>query len=74
MIFAELLGAGIGLVLLVGLLALLILIFEIVMFIDVVLNKNITNEARILWAVGMLLIHPFVAVAYYFTDHKKRGL
>lgn len=74
MIFAELLGAGIGIVLLVLFVALLVLVFEIMMFIDVILNKNISDEARILWIIGMLVLHPVVAIAYYFTDHKKRVL
>lgn len=48
----------------------LILVFEVWMFVDVLKNTALTNETRLLWAFGMLLIHPFVAIAYYFTDHK----
>lgn len=48
-----------------------ILIFEIVMFIHAIRNKRISDNARILWAIGMLLVHPIVAVVYYFTDYKR---
>ena len=48
-----------------------IFIFEVVMFISVISNKFITDSARIFWILGMLLLHPFVAIAYYFTDYKK---
>jgi hypothetical protein len=72
MVFADFLGLGIATLLFLLLVALVVFIFEIVMFIDAILNKNISDEARILWVIGMLLIHPFVAIAYFFTDHKKR--
>jgi phosphotransferase system glucose/maltose/N-acetylglucosamine-specific IIC component len=72
MIFADFLGLGLVALLLVLLIGLAILVFEVAMFIDVILNKNISDEAKILWVIGMLLLHPFIAIAYYFTDHKKR--
>jgi len=50
-----------------------IFIFEVWMFIDVIKNKNINDERRLLWAIGMILLHPFVAIAYYFTDHKLQA-
>jgi hypothetical protein len=50
---------------------LLIFAFEVAMFISVILNKNITGNIKALWILGMLLIHPFVAIWYYFTDYKK---
>ena len=49
----------------------LILVFEIMMIISAIKNRAISDEARILWVIGMLLIHPIVAIIYYFTDHKK---
>ena len=52
-------------------LALIILAFEVWMFVNVFKNHQITDNARILWLIGMLLIHPFVAIAYYFTDYQK---
>ncbi|HUY85247.1 MAG TPA: hypothetical protein VMU97_01900 [Candidatus Dormibacteraeota bacterium] len=57
--------------LLVMLLLLVILVFEIAMLVSVIRNQYITGNARALWIVGMLLIHPLVAIVYYFTDYKK---
>ena len=47
-----------------------ILIFEIAMFIHALRNTGIDQQRRILWLVGMLLIHPIVAIVYYFTDYR----
>lgn len=69
-IFAFL-GMGLALSLIVVLVLLLIFIFEIWMFVDVITNKRISDTAKVLWAIGMVLVHPIVAFIYYFTDHKK---
>lgn len=53
-------------------LALLVLAFEIWMFFDCVLNKKLSDKAKVWWIIGMLLLHPFVAIAYYFIA--RRGL
>jgi hypothetical protein len=66
-----LLGFGIGLGLIFIIVILAIFAFEVWMFINAILNKKITDTAKVLWVIGMLLIHPFVAIAYYFTDYKK---
>jgi hypothetical protein len=71
-IFSSILGLAGGLLLLVIFAGLFVLVFEILMFISAVTNTAISNETRILWLVGMVLLHPFVAIAYYFTDHQKR--
>lgn len=52
----------------------IILVFEILMFISVATNKNISDKAKMWWIVGMVLVHPIVAIFYYFTDHRKRNL
>jgi len=52
--------------------ALLILAFEIWMIVDAAINKKLSNKAKAWWIVGMLIIHPFVAIVYFFTDHRKR--
>ncbi len=52
-------------------LLLMILVFEVAMFVSVIRNKYIPENTRVLWIIGMLLIHPFIAIVYYFTDHKK---
>jgi hypothetical protein len=53
------------------LLGLAVLTFEVWMFVNVIVNKNIDTTRKILWIIGMLLIHPFVAIGYYFTDYKR---
>lgn len=52
--------------------AILILAFEIWMIVDAALNKEVTDKAKTWWIIGMFVIHPFVAIAYFFTDHRKR--
>ena len=51
--------------------ALVVLVFEIYMLINAIQNTRISQNAKVLWIVGMLLIHPIVVIAYYFTDYKK---
>ena len=53
-------------------LIILVLGFEVAMFIDAIYNNGISKTGRILWLVGMVFIHPFVAIAYFFTDRNKR--
>jgi hypothetical protein len=48
-----------------------ILVFEIAMLVSAIGNKHIDGSTKTLWIVGMFLIHPFVAIAYYFTDYNK---
>lgn len=57
---------GTTLLLIAALLFSLVLAFEIWMFIDVFSNPKLTQQSRILWAIGMLLLHPFVAIVYFF--------
>lgn len=52
--------------------ALVLFIFEAWMIVDAALNKKISDKAKVWWIIGMLTIHPFVAIAYFFTDHRKR--
>ncbi len=65
------LGLGLPLSLLAAVVLLAIFVFELTMIVSVVQNKHITDNTKVLWVVGMFLIHPFVAIAYYFTDYKK---
>jgi hypothetical protein len=51
---------------------LLILAFELWMLVDAAVNKNITSKAKAWWIVGMFIIHPFVAIIYFFTDHHRQ--
>jgi hypothetical protein len=48
-----------------------ILAFEVMMFIHAIRNRRLTSSSRALWIVGMLLIHPFVAIAYYFAEYRR---
>ena len=50
----------------------LILAFEIWMLVSAVTNKHITDTARVLWVAGMVLLHPIIAIVYYFTDYRKK--
>lgn len=65
-------AAGVSLFLLIGIVALGVLIFEILMFLNVLKNQRLSDTEKILWAVGMLFIHPIVAIVYYFTAYSKR--
>ncbi|HSX17259.1 MAG TPA: hypothetical protein VLH86_04110 [Patescibacteria group bacterium] len=51
--------------------ALPVLIFEVAMFVDMLKNERLTDQQRMLWAAGMLLLHPFVAIYYYFTERNR---
>jgi hypothetical protein len=62
------LGAWLPIIIVV---ALLIIAFEVWMIVDAALNKKISDKAKVWWIVGMFLIHPFVAIVYFFTDHHK---
>lgn len=64
-------GLGFTLSIIVILILLLILAFEIWMLISAITNKQITDTVKILWIVGMVLIHPIAAIVYYFTDYQK---
>ncbi|HEX3568820.1 MAG TPA: hypothetical protein VHT70_04055 [Candidatus Saccharimonadales bacterium] len=63
------LGAALPIVVIV---ALLFFAFEIWMIVDTATNKKLSDKAKAWWIVGMLLVHPFVAIIYFFTDHRKR--
>lgn len=61
------------LILIAAVLVLLILVFEIWMLVDLIKNNNLTTETKLLWALGMLLLHPFVAIAYYFLARSGKS-
>lgn len=52
----------------------LLLAFEIWMLVDAAINKKISDKAKAWWIIGMVLVHPIVAIIYFFTDHRKRKL
>lgn len=45
----------------------LILAFEVWMFLDVLKNKKLTDTEKILWVLGMFLLHPIIAIVYFFV-------
>jgi len=63
------LGAWLPIIIVV---ALLIAAFEVWMIVNAALNKKISDKAKTWWIIGMVIVHPFVAIAYFFTDHRKR--
>lgn len=69
----HLVAATLILIALVVLVGIAIVLFEIKMFIDVIKNPNLSDIERIVWLAGMLLIHPFVAIAYYFISRNNRN-
>jgi hypothetical protein len=56
-------GAALTLIIVV---ALLVLAFEVWMLIDAIKNKQLTTSQKVWWIIGMFLLHPFVAIVYYF--------
>jgi hypothetical protein len=50
---------------------LVILAFEVAMFIDMLHNERITQQNKVIWAAAMLLVNPFVAIYYFFTAHNQ---
>jgi len=62
---------GFGLGSLIALMLLLVLAFEVWMFVDAVKNPRLTDSQRLLWCLGMLVIHPVVALVYYFIEYQK---
>lgn len=55
----------------VALVLTIIFAFEIWMFVDAIRNPRLTDQRRMLWCLGMLLVHPFVAIFYYFTSRSN---
>ncbi len=49
-----------------SIIAIAILVFEVVMFIDAIQNKRLTDSEKWLWCIGMVMIPPFVSFFYYF--------
>jgi hypothetical protein len=58
-------------ILLILVLFLPLLFMEVYLFVHAMRNPQITTAARLVWGIGMLLIHPFIAIIYFFTDYQK---
>jgi sterol desaturase/sphingolipid hydroxylase (fatty acid hydroxylase superfamily) len=57
--------------LVVVVIGLAVLAFEIAMFIDAIKNPKLSQTSKLVWLVAMLLVHPFVAIAYYFIARRN---
>ena len=57
---------------LVWLLTLGIFVFEIFMIIDAIKNKKLSDSAKALWIVGIIVLNPVGVLAYYFVAYSKR--
>jgi len=49
-------------------LAILVLAFELWMLIDCILSKKVPTTHKVWWIIGMFLIHPIVAIVYFFVS------
>jgi heme/copper-type cytochrome/quinol oxidase subunit 4 len=52
----------------VFLILIVVLAFEIWMLVDVIKNRHVPTKHKVWWIVGMLLIHPIVAIVYFFVS------
>lgn len=59
-------AAAMAIFMFLAIIGIAILVFEILMFIDAIRNPHLDDKEKILWCLGMLLLHPFVAIFYYF--------
>lgn len=48
-----------------------LLVFEVIMLIDVVRQKDRTMASKLGWVIAILLLHPFAALYYFFTQYRK---
>ena len=64
-------SAGLALGLLIAVVVIGVLTFEVFMFLDVLKNKKLTETEKLIWVVGMFLLHPIIAIVYYFVAHTR---
>jgi hypothetical protein len=65
-------GLGVPFATLLLFASLLVFIFEVYMLISAATNRKISDTARILWVIAILVFHFVAPAIYYFTDHKKK--
>lgn len=65
----NILGVSVSLFTLVLVIVIAFLIFEVWMFVDALRNPGLSSVERLLWCLGMLVFHPFVAIVYYFVEY-----
>jgi hypothetical protein len=64
-------GLPLALVIVIPLFVLLLLAFEIWMIVDCIKNPKLSDSEKALWVIGMLLIHPFVALIYFLIGRDR---
>lgn len=57
---------------LLAVIAITLIVFEVLMFLDLLANTKLGNNQKWLWGIAMFLLHPFVAIAYYLKVYSKR--
>jgi magnesium-transporting ATPase (P-type) len=51
--------------------AVLVLAFEVWMIVNAATNDKLIKKAKTWWIIGMVLVHPIVAIVYFFTARQK---
>lgn len=57
--------------LLIPLVLIAVLVFEVLMFLDVLKNRRLSDTEKVLWVLGMFLLHPVIAIVYYYVAHSR---
>lgn len=60
-------AAAMAVLMFFAIIAIAVLVFEVFMFIDAIKNPRLSDTEKILWCAGMILIHPIIAIVYYFV-------
>lgn len=50
----------------------LLLVFEVVMIIDAIKNKKLSDTEKVLWIVCIVLFNPIATLVYYFIASRRR--
>ncbi len=56
---------------LIPLVLIAVLVFEVLMFLDVLKNRRLSDTEKVLWVLGMFLLHPVIAIVYYYVAHSR---
>lgn len=66
-------GLSLLLISFVSAVLLVILAFEIWMFVDAIRNSKLSDNEKLLWCIGMIFFHPVIAIVYYFVAYSARS-
>lgn len=56
----------------VGVFALLLLVFWIWMLVSAIQNRGLTDGEKVAWVIAIVFLHFIGAVLYFFIGHPKR--